>query len=87
MYMQDVTSVYDLVWTRGPQGVVTYGDVYHQNEVEQSTYNFEQADTDELFHQFDVCERESKRMSEEAALYSAGADTGTGGGGRLLQYS
>ncbi|MEZ5534513.1 MAG: glycine--tRNA ligase subunit alpha [Thiolinea sp.] len=65
MYMQDVTSVYDLVWTRGPQGVVTYGDVYHQNEVEQSTYNFEHADTDELFHQFDVHERESQRMSEE----------------------
>ncbi len=63
MYMQGVESVYDLVWTRGPQGIVTYGDVYHQNEVEQSTYNFEHADTAELFHQFDQCERESQRMS------------------------
>ena len=65
MYMQDVTSVYDLVWTYGPAGDVTYGDVYHQNEVEQSTYNFEHADTEHLFLQFDVSERESKRMSEE----------------------
>jgi glycyl-tRNA synthetase alpha chain len=64
MYMQNVTSVYDLVWTKGPQGIVTYGDVYHQNEVEQSTYNFEHADTEALFHQFNVAERESQRMSE-----------------------
>jgi glycyl-tRNA synthetase alpha chain len=64
MYMQNVQSVYDLVWTKGPQGVVTYGDVYHQNEVEQSTYNFEHANIDALFHQFDVCESESQRMIE-----------------------
>lgn len=64
MYMQGVASVYDLVWTKGPQGVVTYGDVYHQNEVEQSTYNFEHANIEALFHQFDVCERESQRMIE-----------------------
>ena len=64
MYMQNVQSVYDLVWTKGPQGVVTYGDVYHQNEVEQSTYNFEHANIEALFHQFDVCERESQRMIE-----------------------
>jgi glycyl-tRNA synthetase alpha chain len=64
MYMQNVQSVYDLVWTKGPQGVVTYGDVYHQNEVEQSTYNFEYANVEALFHQFDVCESESQRMIE-----------------------
>ena len=64
MYMQNVQSVYDLVWTKGPQGVVTYGDVYHQNEVEQSTYNFEHANIEALFHQFDVCESESQRMIE-----------------------
>lgn len=62
MYMQGVASVYDLVWTKGPQGVVTYGDVYHQNEVEQSTYNFEHASVADLFHTFDVCERESQRL-------------------------
>ncbi len=62
MYIQGVESIYDLVWTRGPQGDVTYGDVFHQNEVEQSAYNFEHADTEELFHWFDVCERESQKL-------------------------
>ncbi len=64
MYLQGVESVFDLVWTRGPQGVVTYGDVFHQNEVEQSTYNFEYADVDALFNWFDTCERESERLIE-----------------------
>ena len=64
MYMQKVESVYDLVWTRGPQGVVTYGDVYHQNEVEQATYNFEHANVEALFRQFDTCEAESQRLIE-----------------------
>jgi glycyl-tRNA synthetase alpha chain len=64
MYLQGVDSVFDLVWARGPQGIITYGDVYHQNEVEQSTYNFEQADVEALFHWFDVCERESARLIE-----------------------
>ena len=64
MYVQGVESIYDLVWTRGPQGDVTYGDVFHQNEVEQSAYNFEHANTDELFHWFDVCEAESQKLIE-----------------------
>ena len=64
MYLQNVDNVYDLVWTTGPQGVVTYGDVYHQNEVEQSTYNFEVADVAELFHRFDACEKESQKLVE-----------------------
>jgi len=57
MYLQGVNSVYDLVWVDGPDGVVTYGDVFHQNEVEMSTYNFEFANTEFLFAQFDECER------------------------------
>ena len=66
MYLQGVESVYDLVWTRAPGGTrVTYGDVFHQNEVEQSGYNFEQADTGSLFSWFDVCERESTRLIDE----------------------
>ncbi|MCG8613172.1 MAG: glycine--tRNA ligase subunit alpha [Pseudomonadales bacterium] len=65
MYLQGVDSVYDLVWANGPDGVVTYGDVFHQNEVEMSAYNFEQADTDFLFNNFDVYERESQRLIEE----------------------
>jgi glycyl-tRNA synthetase alpha chain len=64
MYLQNVDRVYDLVWTRGPQGVVTYGDVYHQNEVEQSAYNFEHADTASLFGWFDTCEREALKLVE-----------------------
>ncbi|MGQ7273169.1 glycine--tRNA ligase subunit alpha [Marinobacter sp. V034] len=64
MYLQGVDSVYDLIWTHGPDGDVTYGDVFHQNEVEMSTYNFEHADTTFLFHSFDVHERESQRLIE-----------------------
>ena len=66
MYIQGVDSVYDLVWANGPQGPVTYGDVFHQNEVEQSRYNFEEADTDYLFAQFDQCEKEALRLVELA---------------------
>ncbi|MHB8471473.1 MAG: glycine--tRNA ligase subunit alpha [Gammaproteobacteria bacterium] len=62
MYLQGVASIFDLVWTEGPQGRVTYGDVYHQNEVEMSHYNFEQADTTALFAWFDTCERESAKL-------------------------
>ncbi len=65
MYLQGVDNLYDLVWGRGPQGVVTYGDIYHQNEVEQSTYNFELADTDALFHWFDVCEGQCQLLVEK----------------------
>ncbi len=63
MYLQGVDSIYDLVWTRGPAGSVTYGDVFHQNEVEMSRYNFEEADTEYLFGQFDQCEREALRLT------------------------
>jgi glycyl-tRNA synthetase alpha chain len=60
MYLQGVNNVYDLTWVDG----VTYGDVYHQNEVEQSKYNFEHADVDELFRQFDAFEKECQRLLE-----------------------
>jgi glycyl-tRNA synthetase alpha chain len=65
MYLQGVESVYDLIWSRSPTGVVTYGDVYHQNEVEQSAYNFEHADVSALFDQFDTCERLSRALIEQ----------------------
>ncbi len=64
MYLQGVESVYDLVWTDGPLGKVSYGDVFHQNEVEMSIYNFEQADTASLFLWFDTCEGECRRLLE-----------------------
>ncbi len=62
MYLQGVESVFDLVWSRSANGTVTYGDVYHQNEVEQSAYNFEYADTASLFSLFDTCERQSQAL-------------------------
>ncbi|WP_116368477.1 glycine--tRNA ligase subunit alpha [Parahaliea mediterranea] len=65
MYLQGVDSIYDLVWAEGPAGTVTYGDVFHQNEVEMSRYNFEEADTDFLFTHFDHCEGEALRLVEK----------------------
>lgn len=69
MYIQGVDSVYDLIWTHTAEGTVTYGDIFHQNEVEMSTYNFEHADTTILFQSFDDHEKESQRLIEaELAL-------------------
>lgn len=64
MYLQGVNSVYDLIWSDGPMGTVTYGDVFHQNEVEMSEYNFDHADVDSLFTNFDTYERESEKLIE-----------------------
>ena len=58
LYLQSRESIYDLVWTDG----VTYGDVYHQNEVEQSKYNFELANVDMLFGHFSQFEAEAMRL-------------------------
>ena len=71
MYIQGVDSIYDLVWTDGPLGRVTYGDVFHQNEVEQSTYNFEHADVAALFSYFDQCEKESQYLIEQGLALPA----------------
>jgi glycyl-tRNA synthetase alpha chain len=65
MYLQQVESIFDLVWTDGPLGRVTYGDVYHQNEVEQSGYNFEQADTTVLFALFDSSETACRHLLDQ----------------------
>ena len=65
MYLQGVDSIYDLLWSEGPAGRVTYGDVFHQNEVEMSRYNFEEADVDYLFSQFDHCEAEALRLVDK----------------------
>ncbi len=63
MYVQEVDSVYDLVWSKAPDGtIVTYGDVFHQNEVEQSTYNFEYADVPHLFSNFEHNEKECQKL-------------------------
>jgi glycyl-tRNA synthetase alpha chain len=62
MYLQGVDSLYDLVWAEGPDGVVTYGDVFHQNEVEMSAYNFEHANVEALFRYFDDCEMQCTQL-------------------------
>ncbi len=64
MYLQDVESIFDIMWTDGPLGRITYRDVFHQNEVEQSRYNFELADIDSLFHAFDLAEHDCQRLIE-----------------------
>ena len=64
MYLQEIDDVFDLAWCETPAGKVTYGDIYHQNEVEQSKYNFEQADSQSLFTWFENCEKECNRLLE-----------------------
>tara|TARA_B110000879_G_scaffold69681_1_gene97400 strand:- start:5227 stop:6156 length:930 start_codon:yes stop_codon:yes gene_type:complete len=65
MYLQGVDSIYDIVWTDGPDGVVTYGDVFKQNEVEMSAFNFEHVDVDILFRNFDDSERQCEVLIEK----------------------
>jgi glycyl-tRNA synthetase alpha chain len=62
MYLQGVESIYDIVVTEGPLGRLTYGDVFKQNEAEQSAYNFEHADVAALLRHFEDHERECQRL-------------------------
>lgn len=66
MYLQGKENVYDLVWNeredKGVKKILTYGDVFHQNEVEQSTYNFEHSNADMLFRHFTEYEAEAKHL-------------------------
>ena len=71
MYVQDVESVYDLVWSDGPFGTITYGDVFHQNEVEQSHYNFSHADVEFLLNSFNFYEKEVTRLLEASLALPA----------------
>ncbi len=65
MYLQNVDSVYDLIWTQTPTGPLTYADVFLQNEREQSTYNFELANTDNLFDMFNAHEQQANALIEK----------------------
>ena len=65
LYLQGVDSVYDLVWTKGPFGTITYGDVFLQNEIEMSRFNFECANVEILFAAFDNYEMESQKLMEQ----------------------
>ena len=71
MYLQDVGSIFDIVWSDGPLGRITYGDIYRQNEVEQSQYNFKAADITALFAAFDHTERECQRLVGEGLALPA----------------
>ncbi len=71
MYLQGVDSIYDIVWTKGPNGTVTYGDVFHQNEVEMSAYNFEHANVDILFRNFNDCEQQCQSLIEKGLALPA----------------
>jgi glycyl-tRNA synthetase alpha chain len=71
MYLQGVDSIYDIVWTNGPNGVVTYGDVFHQNEVEMSAYNFEHANIEILFRNFNDCEQQCQLLIEKGLALPA----------------
>ncbi|MCX8515079.1 MAG: glycine--tRNA ligase subunit alpha [Pseudomonadota bacterium] len=65
MYLQEVDNIYDVIWTRNlQQQIVTYGDIYHQNEVEQSKYNFEHSNSAWLLQQFNSFEAEAQRILE-----------------------
>jgi glycyl-tRNA synthetase alpha chain len=71
MYLQGVQSVYDLIWTHGPAGTVSYRDVFHQNEVEQSIYNFEQSNAAMLFRHFDEYETQARHLIDAALALPA----------------
>ena len=64
MYLQNVDNIYDLIWHQHGNDIVTYGDIYHQNEVEMSAYNFDHADTESQFQCFDTCEQEAQNLIE-----------------------
>jgi len=66
MYLQKVDSIFDLVWTESPFGTITYGDVFLQNEKEMSAYNFEHAEIDVLFKEFDSYEERAQKLIEKA---------------------
>lgn len=67
MYIQGVENVYDLQWNE----TFTYGDIFHQNEVEQSTYAFELSDADMLFELFDRYEKEAQRIAAKGLVIPA----------------
>ena len=63
MYLQNVDNVYDLTWSDCIKGRITYRDIYLQNEIEMSNFNFKIADTDELFDKFSFYEGEARRIA------------------------
>ncbi len=71
MYLQGVDRIFDIVWAHTPNGTVTYGDVFRQNEVEMSGYNFEHANTDNLFRNFNDCEAQCRQLIDAQLVLPA----------------
>jgi len=71
VWLQGKESIFDIVWTDGPFGTVTYGDVFHQNEVEQSIYNFEKADIPVLLAQFAANEIACQQLLKDKLVLPA----------------
>ena len=71
MYLQGVDSIFDIVWANTPNGTVTYGDVFHQNEVEMSAFNFEYANTEILFRTFDEAEGQCQFLIDKQLVLPA----------------
>jgi glycyl-tRNA synthetase alpha chain len=71
MYLQGVDNVFELLWTDGSMGRVSYGDVFKQSETEMSAYNFEHADTAALFDAFESAERQCAFLAGKELPYPA----------------
>lgn len=71
MYLQNVDNMFDIVWAETPAGKITYGNIFHQNEVEMSAYNFEHANIKELFTQFKYYETESQTLLNQSLALPA----------------
>jgi glycyl-tRNA synthetase alpha chain len=79
-FLQDVDSIYDIVWGRDPQSgqVMTYGDIRLADELQYSVYNFEMADVEKTWKHFDLCEAECKALLEKYAELSKHKEGGNG---------
>ena len=73
-FLQDVDSIYDIVWARDPEtsAVVKYGDVRLADELQFSVYNFETADVDKTWKHFELYEQECNALIAECAALAEG---------------
>ena len=79
-FLQDVDSIYDIVWARDPESarVTTYGDVRLADELQFSVYNFELADVEKAWRHFELCEGECKALLEKYAAFVKEKNDGVG---------
>ncbi len=81
-FLQDVNSIYDIVWARDPENgrITTYGDVRLADELQFSVYNFELADVEKACKHFELCEGECKALLEKYSALAKQKDDGVGRG-------